>query len=349
MTINYRLSAPSFKSPQRQLDYRFPQPIHDVCASFAHILASILPSLFPTSVNNHWEAPNVYIAGSHIGGALATVLALTEPDVISAVAVHHAIADWVSLDEHTLQNVSTKAKKPTVDQTSITAAAQGLINARTELFHTPSAYFDPFASPALFLRAPGRDTPRTHAEALGVLDDDPNGSEGGDIDSSHRPLANQRSGPDGLPTTAQATYGPYDDDLPRLMPTPPPSPEEARRPVRRRKVLRRWPPTAQPEEVLLPRFQIFTSPPHDSHDGLGWLLHKQAEELGVLLRRACFWGRESGFAEERVGVSALGPDEKANDAMALWLKARLDADEAERARERDLQAAIDRSRRIDAR
>lgn len=349
VTVNYRLSAPSFKSPQRQLEYRFPQPVHDVCASFAFILTSILPSLFPSSVNNPWEAPNIYVTGSHIGGALATTLALTEPNAISGVAVHHPVADWVSLDEHVVPNAQGKAKKPTVDHNSISAAARSLISTRTELFPTPSAYFDPFASPALFLRAPGRDTPRTHAEALGFLDVGPEDFGDEEIDPSRDTIPEHHSSADALPGFNQATYGPYDDDLPRVMPAPPPappgSPGEAR-PVRRRKVLRRWPPIAQPEDVLLPRFQLFTTPPSpNSDDGLSWLLHKQTDELSVLLRRACFWGRESGFAEERVGLTELGLDENAEAAIARWLGARRDADEADRARDRKLQDAIDRSRR----
>lgn len=357
MTINYRLSSPSFRLSQPQLEHRFPQPIHDVCEAFTYILSSILPSLFPSADKNPLDAPNVYITGSHIGGALATTLALTEPNAISAITVHNPMADWVSLDEHILPNASAKMKKVTVDPEYISAAARSIIDARTQLFPTPSAYFDPFASPALFLRAPGRDTPRTHAEALGLLGDDPGGSRGEDIVSSHAPLAEQRPNPD----SQQATYGPYDDDLPPTLPTPPPTPSstDQQRPVRRRKVLRRWPPTSHPEEVILPCIQIFTAPPSSPHDGLGWLLHRQAEELSTLLRRACFWGRETGFAEERVGVSVSSSapqqqalalpsggrpgEDQAKEvdfvvAMARWLDARIAADEAERARARELIA-----------
>ncbi|ETN40186.1 uncharacterized protein HMPREF1541_04462 [Cyphellophora europaea CBS 101466] len=358
LAINYRLSPPSFDISSSKPVHRFPQPIHDVAVSFNYIISTILPALFRTS-DSDAQDPNIYLAGSHIGGALATGLALSEPNVISAVAVHNAVVDWVSLDEYGTPNPAGKGKKPGGDPDSIAAAAQSLIASRTELFPTPSAYFDPFASPVLFLRAPGRDTPSTHAEALGLLD--------GLSDDTLTGIATEESAahlitPPTTPTHEAAnhdmsTYGPYDDDLPPFVPptiTPPLSPHDHdRRPVRRRKVLRRWPPVGNPESITLPRFQIFTTPPTDVQDGVGWLLHRQTEELSILLRRACFWGRETGYAEEQVGVTEVVPGQDGEDvatatAMGSWLAERMDEDGEAWARTQKLHDAVARSRRDEA-
>jgi hypothetical protein len=275
--------------------------------------------------------------------------------------VYNPVADWVSLDEHVSVALQpTKPKKPIIDPELVAAAARELIDTRTQLFSTPSGFFDPFASPTLFLRAPGRDTPATHTEALGLLD-----PETEDI------LSTPKFDPiDDLYANHSHSPSHSIHDLPTPPPTPapaePPAPlphaSSPARPVRRRKVLRRWPPVGRPEDVLLPHIHIFTSSPtrpppslfpHSRpRTGLQYILTKQAEELATLLRRACFWGRESGFAEERVRFTDLEPKAAAGslgvgkeaeghalaaaEAMGRWLRGRADADAEERAKERSI-------------
>jgi hypothetical protein len=370
LTINYRLSTPRFDGTTTELPDRFPRPIHDVCTSFDYILRDIVPALSPSSPANPINAPSIFLTGSHIGAALATTLALTSPTAISALAIHNPLADWVSLDEHLTLSPPSSANKhskkpllsPSPSSSAIALAARQLIDARTQLFRSPSAYFDPFASPILFLRAPGRDTPWTHAEALGLLDPATKEDEG--------PAWNYFDGPPPPPAVGE------EEDAARQLPaTRPPAwpgiptlyrgssdslllPESGALAVadlaksqtpRRRKVLRRWPAVGQPEDVMLPRVHVFASaytPPSsgsgrsggedDAAAGLSYILGKQAEELANLLRRACFWGRESGFAEERVGFTVLEGNETSASgrqgqgqggglaalAMAQWLQER---------------------------
>lgn len=129
---------------------------------------------------------------------------------------------------------------------------------------------------------------------------------------------------------------------PRSSSEPPPSPP------RRRKVLRRWPPIAQPEDILLPYVNIFASTktyistlpsPRSSSEkhqdtlqaiDISSILNLQAIELQDLLRRACFWGREKSLAEERVLLTKLRDNESGaeseRDARQIyeWLRERFD-------------------------
>lgn len=299
VTINYRLSSPLPFTSTDTLDYRYPSPIHDVCTSFAYLIQTILPELFSQS-QEEGEAPAIDIGSSHIGAALATTLALTEPNAISAVRLEDPVVDWCMFDEHAglHQIIPSKSKKAqlSADPEAIADAARAFIAARTRLFPTPSSYFDPFASPMLFLRAPGQDTPRTHAEALGLVDSPEDEMS---VNSSEAIEDEAR---------IYDAFGPYDDDntstpsagsidINNLSAS---SPLPSKGQTRRYKVLRRWPPIGRPEDVLLPRFSISSSVPTSSADGRQWLLHKQAAELASYLQRACFWGRERGVAEERV-------------------------------------------------
>lgn len=74
-------------------------------------------------------------------------------------------------------------------------------------------------------------------------------------------------------------------------------------PIKRRKVLRRWPPNGPPEDVQLPHFRVFLG---DCQDGEGLVLRQQGEELVELMRRVCFYGRGREVAEARVGLEILG-------------------------------------------
>ena len=367
--------------------------------AFSHITEDIVPNLFPgtrkdySSRNEHLE-PRIALMGSHIGASLATMLALTHPNDIHSVAIANPMVDWVILDE-LLRSSQTQrpegssrtrrssSNTPVEVSEAVASVAKRLVDVRTKLFASPSAYFDPFASPTLFLRAPGRDTPRTHAEALGMLDDEMGLRDRTAAEDDWEAIGGRDEYWDGVsekpsrttsvpPTTELDTltealgtdsFGPYDDDHPSSTTAPPPSPETPNtsssspsiesssgpKQTRRRKVLRRWPPLGPPENVVLPFFNIFVSPPsqstpssppdgvQDVDEGMNTLFRMQGTELADLLRRACFYGREKGVGEERVllthftGLEEGGNvdgsekegDEERIGMMVAWLRDRL--------------------------
>ncbi|ERF74390.1 hypothetical protein EPUS_09381 [Endocarpon pusillum Z07020] len=243
-----------------------------------------------------------------LGGPLATSLALTSPNAIHSVAVSEPIVDWVSLDSGSGEDDSSSPetaipikRKPKPYQYTSTDA-KSLLSLRSQLFPKPDSYFDPFASPTLFLRAPGRDCPQPY------LDFD-------DISDSE-------------------AFGPYDDDThTRTHSFSSSSTEEQEnpavlRPVKRRKVLRRWPANGPPESADLPRFRVFVS---DDLEGEGMVLRQQGVELVELMRKVCFYGQEKEVAEMRVGVDVL-PGRQREEGMlgieeaARWLAQRQEED-----------------------
>lgn len=420
ISVNYRLGFPPNASRATSTKVRrFPQPIHDTSIAFNHIVDEIVPSLFPTSEGTSptWEPhlePRIALLGSHIGAALATMLALTHPNDVHSVATADPLVDWVILDEllRATQNPPLAARgkrslpaSSIEDPVAVASAAKQLIDVRTKLFASPSAYFDPFASPTLFLRAPGRDTPRTHAEALGMLDDEVSFNEETEADEGWEAIGGQDeysqgaqrqqpgAGNEGdlahldvdadalfskaasndlssvredLDTITEAigadSFGPYDDDHPSKSSastaatngTAPNTPAAATssnarsKQPKRRKVLRRWPPLSRLEDVMLPYFNVFVSPPtsllqEGSEDAaMDSLLRIQGIELVDLLRRACFHGREKGIGEERVkltefehledktvgehgaGVHDAQREDERMKAMIEWLRWRLE-------------------------
>jgi alpha/beta hydrolase family protein len=182
VTVNYRLGAQSNSSlvdaRSPAAFYKFPTPVHDTSAGFDWILRNLHPA-------------RLSVFGSHVGGSLALMLALTEASVVKAVAVFEPICDWVGLDDYCLipsdAEESARARKtglwegtmdekmgmyselqaPVMQQQAnprrgLIAAPPdlaSLLGAREQLFDAPGRYFDPFASPILFLRTPGRDCP----------------------------------------------------------------------------------------------------------------------------------------------------------------------------------------------
>lgn len=85
VTVNYRLGNP--KEADTQSFYKYPFPIHDTLAGFDWIQQNFQPA-------------QLGIFGTHIGGSLALMLALTEAQSIRAVAALEPICDWVGLDEY---------------------------------------------------------------------------------------------------------------------------------------------------------------------------------------------------------------------------------------------------------
>ncbi|KAK5212268.1 hypothetical protein LTR47_007183 [Exophiala xenobiotica] len=337
VTVNYRLGLGSDNSTDEKTS--FPTPVHDVSTALGYLTSSTSPFN-----EGHDEPPRICLVGSHIGGALATMLALTEPNGIHALAVHEPTVDWVSLDEIVeqlrgarltpRQRQKQKITRFGVDDASVLAAAEDLVKLRAKLFPTPSSYFDPFASPLLFLRAPGRDTPleQTVGDQL-VNEMGLNDYDGGFRDSNDfgpydddwqqggptRSTLNTRSSspaPIGseLPFASSETAGTRNDGATLVSDIiSPPTSATPQSPTRRRKVLQRWPPVGRPESVMLPYVKVFvqatSNPPDipgseaeavDMHLGHAALMRAQGAELVELMRRACFFGREKSFAEERV-------------------------------------------------
>ena len=351
--VQYRLQP---RSPKSETDHRFPIPIHDVFTAWDYISNEL--SIWDYMAGTKSLEPKICLYGSHIGGALALSLALTNPSDIHAITIEDPLVDWPILDEVAVYDGS-KRKTPAgkVDRREAQAeAARELIKLRTRLFRTPSAYFDSFASPTLFLRAPGRDTP-LHKTAAPV-----------DPEIAYVDGVPMRYGEEedevGLVEYDRDDYGPYDDDWhavetrkirnehyrvgddaesTRL------STKDSGQPVaegsdgssdpnslistRRRKVLRRWPPVSQPEEVLLPYVDIILNGGSvvEAHSKQGVdispVTRLQGRELQELLRRACFWGREKGLAEERVTLTefenSVGEAER-QEKLLWWVKTRLD-------------------------
>ncbi|KAJ9635289.1 hypothetical protein H2204_005850 [Knufia peltigerae] len=306
VTIHYRLGLDTDATTDEKTC--FPTPIHDVSTALSYLTSSTSPF----NEGQH-EEPKICLFGSHIGGGLATMLSLTHPDDVHALAVIEPLVDWVSLDEIVEQLRRTKdtarkrhkhrATRFGVDDSSVLAAAEDLIRLRARLFPTPSSYFDPFASPLLFLRAPGRDTPlnRTVGDDL-VEEMGLNDSNGGFGDTEN------------LEGDLQEEYYSSHAPLPDTMPTPL-STTQSQSPPRRRKVLQRWPAIGRPESAILPHVKAFVRSPLvvgsfdevegnsdgvHSEQGHAALMRAQGSELVELMRRACFFGREKGFAEERV-------------------------------------------------
>lgn len=279
VTLNYRLSP--IPSP-----HTFPSPVFDTLKAFDFIRSTKAP-------HNDGQKPKLSLFGSHIGGLLATTLALTEPTAVHALAVSEPVVDWVSLDENEEENKtrsSSTRRRPSMSPPDPTR----LLSIRSKLFRTPETYFDAFASPILFLRAPGRDYP---SDNLG-------------------PFLTS-------PSYAVQAFGPYDDDL-----DADPSTSSYQSP-KRRKVLRRWPPnTADP--TLPPHTCVYV---RDASGGEAGELRAQGEELVELMRRACFYGREKGIGEARVQLQKVA-DEPQSDTdgiigireAAVWLRQKFEED-----------------------
>ena len=203
------------------------------------------------------------------------MLALTSPNLIDGLAVLEPVVDWAGLDERK----SRARNGATRDATAY------LLAIRSQLFPNPSTYFDPFASPILFLRAPGRDTPASHSSLVTENEDDFYPATDTDADTG--------------------AFGPYDDDhasskLPSTFP-------------KRRKVLRRWPPLGQPEEATLPHVNILLR----EGGGLSGVLREQGQEMADCMRKACFFGREKGVGEGRVKTEILAEGEALVDDAVL--------------------------------
>lgn len=170
-----------FEKGPRLVHYKYPTPIHDTLLAFDWIQETFQPA-------------QTSILGTHIGGSIALMLALTESESVHAVAALEPICDWTGLDaycrvpeeheqdqseeqdqsgleidsetespETSPKGQTTKKKKP---QSPAPPDLASLLQARESLFSKPSQYFDTFASPLLFLRSPGKPVPATFPKYL---------------------------------------------------------------------------------------------------------------------------------------------------------------------------------------
>ncbi|KAL3451182.1 hypothetical protein BJX65DRAFT_269117, partial [Aspergillus insuetus] len=341
VNINYRLGelavpgdwprphSENSDTEPKNVTYRYPTPVHDTLMGFDWILETLQPS-------------RLGVVGTHIGGSLALMLALTEPRYIHAVAALEPVCDWTSLDEFctssgaALDTSTHHRRKPHHAPPDLVP----LLEARERFFPTPGRYFDSFASPILFLRSAGKDVPKAWPRYLTgpeypipLLTKESEESLDGEVELWDAYLPEDSdSGYESLETSSTGD-------------------EKEQPPVRRRKTLARWPPygldygTSGPRqawsrepvkklEITLPWVRIFTneslysdsgtSPAEDSIDPHqtggttaqkspsrrrrnqnATVLTRQANEMVDVMRRACFWGRESGFANERVSLVSL--------------------------------------------
>ena len=134
------------------------------------------------------------------------MLALTECRMgstqIGAAFVNNPIVDWVSMHEHnhtppksyddpenatntSSESTNARRRKSRLSMPSLALFSSNpdlptssLLSARSNLFKNPSSYFDPFASPTLFLRTPGLLASSSHdsdsASPTSFLHDDEN-------------------------------------------------------------------------------------------------------------------------------------------------------------------------------
>lgn len=312
VTVNYRLGAvlpttsneettqthPISPPPSQSLSnppfYQYPTPIHDTLAAFDWIQTNLHPT-------------NLGIIGSHIGGSLALMLALTEAQSVKAVASIMPVCDWPGLDEYcttaqpsrsaseTLGKTTKRASKKKTLRANAPSDLVPLLAAREALFASPERCFDAFASPVLFLRSAGRDVPPAFPKyttgpgyPVPVLKDSRHVVDGSLLDPEFDPLDAEGNG-----------FG-----------------EEGGHPtIRRRKALSRWPPYGldygvagrgwdgngvKRLEVTLPWVRVYIDGAEGKENGT--VLADQGEEMVSVMRRACFFGREKGFGERRVGL-----------------------------------------------
>lgn len=305
--------------------YKYPTPIHDTIAGFDWI-------------QTHLQPAQLGIFGSHIGGSLALMLALTEPQSVTAVAAADPVCDWLGLDEYCISNAAIlegagKGPKKKSSRTIAPPDLLPLLEARKQFFSSFERCFDAFASPILFLRSAGRDVPKAFPQYL-------TGPE------YPVPVLQETRSMTSAEQHAAADGSFWDRDV---YPTDGENYDENNPPPRRRKALSRWPPYgldygssgntwSGPDhgvrrlEVTLPWVRVYSggnrslmldSEPSCQLDTksrtsetASTVLARQSEEMVSVLRRACFFGREKGFGERRVTLSKV--DDKLEKEAANW-------------------------------
>lgn len=170
---NISILRPSLSHPLVKVNYRwgkdhqYPTPIHDVASAFDFVISNLLPRRALVRDGRSEHIGRLAVCGELIGGQLATTMALTEcrmgePAVVAA-AVSNPIANWTEIDE-----IATADEQPS-GVASPRLTVHDIRAQRDALFRKPEHYFDPFASPTLFLRSAGINVPKT--AQLSPLDD----------------------------------------------------------------------------------------------------------------------------------------------------------------------------------
>lgn len=198
--LNYRLSA----------QYPFPTPIHDVLAGYDWITKHLRRG--PDGLSEGSDSSGLGklgVCGELIGGSLAGMLALTECHAtkqgITAAGIGNPIADWTLItfegqNTHPVHASSahdgdTIMKRLNASPTSSTLdgipTSETLLSLRDSIFPKAEKYFDPFASPSLFFRAPTFDLP-PHSPTLPYEASTPTSQESED-DISSTLVRNRRS------------------------------------------------------------------------------------------------------------------------------------------------------------
>ncbi|KAF3484353.1 uncharacterized protein GIQ15_03677 [Arthroderma uncinatum] len=281
VTIKYRLGR--VRVDGKQKSYRYPTPVHDTLAGFDWAM-------------NEFQPDNIFVFGRHIGGSLALMLALTESRRLKAVAAEDPVCDWVGLDDYCITDIDTDgnhtfkddAEEPNIEHdTSVgDANANGrkrgrkkkdppptpsdlvpLLEARRRFFPTPEKYFDAFSSPTLFLRTSGKYIPLTFPPYFTgpgyptpILKRQPKT----EADALYMTDLLSSAPPPSPSSTIADNNGKTEENEPPLT--------SLIKPVRRRKVLSRWPPSGldygleayesqnrwvKREETVLPDVRIF--------------------------------------------------------------------------------------------
>lgn len=379
VTVHYRLGTEHQQLPVTEkkalksagesavmTHHTFPIPVHDTLAVFDWVRDTFQPT-------------QLSILGTHIGGSIALALALTESRAVHAVAVVEPICDWSGLDGHCvidtdvdtgdgvgeiendLANLHIKEtdkndydvlEEPNTPQplrkTSPASTSEHappdlvpLLEARETFFAKPTGYFDPFASPLLFLRTPGKGIPvRFPRYHTGLEYPVPVLQRG----SSGNPLLDVWDEEDELPLGVIEVNGEYiqtgattvsGDILKAYIP-------------RYRKALSRWPPLGLENtqfigshrqlvrlQMTLPWVKFYvnglsvqsqspaesTATSRRSKRG-STVLAQQAGEMVTVMRRACFWGRDKEIVEKGVVLSGSAKDGTSSvleEEAARWL------------------------------
>lgn len=369
-------TAKSTKSgePDPVIQYKYPLPIHDTLTVLDWVQETFQPS--QTSV-----------LGTHIGGSLALTLALTESNSLHAVAALEPVCDWTGLDEYCAISEEEQRKYQNQDEDTEldsdmtlssgtnsdpeirgvipglyrrTRRARGtpsiappdlipLLEARQSLFYKAQQYFDPFASPMLFVRSPATGVPSKFPQYL-------TGPE------YPVPVLQSKLHPEEMPLDLWNAIDMQDEgefegaDDGRRGLTDSTASSTLHIPLFRRKILR-WPPFGldyglsgatwmHPHrrlkrlEMTLPYTHIFVrdanpttnnnedpkkpkpKPHKKKKQTPETVLAHQANDMAHALRRACFFGHEKGFAEAGVLVSRIAGEHwpaYAEEEAGRWL------------------------------
>lgn len=347
-TAKSDVAKPDENEEPRLVHYEYQNAVHDTLTAFDWIQKT-------------FQSSQLDVLGSHVGGSLALMLALTESQSIHAVAAVEPICDWTGLDEWCMvpdylpaeTDPQVEAIKEHISNLRLSEDGRGaikgktksqsvappelvpLLEARKSLFVKPEQYFDPFASPILFVRTPGRAIPAKFplyltgpdhpipvlrekivldVMSLGLVEDEDvlrGETLEEEIDDEHFNNYYDES----IYIVADQNGRRYNLEIPIY-----------------RKALLRWPPKNldyglsgvnwfQPHllvfkrlDVTLPWVHLFVRQPESRKSGNKTILSQQAKYMHKTLQRACFWGgstkkevREKGVQLSRVPSGEIWP------------------------------------------